>query len=476
MTYLCLVEAMNLDNLFSDCDDLSTTRGGGLAVLDVGARVVARLSVPSEDAISGASQGLFRLTATDATKARERIAETLDSLALLQHATVFFAVADEGAPEDFQRVLAKLQSDLRWQQMQAPSVVYPALKPGNEICVIDRVRPAEKRPDLSEKSTQSDFSYERRKFGRAQKNRLITEILKTDAASGPYEVADDLNDLASGGSAYGNAADKIAMLRFDGNSFGKKYAELGRFEELHEFSQQIKEQQKGFFRQLLRSGRDSIPLEWWTENNRLRLEIVVYGGDEVTFIVPAWLGWRALETFYACAKGWTEVTYAGAVVFCHHKTPIHSVKKLVSELVDEAKDRGERGNFAMYQVLESFDAIGRDVKTFLDERYKFAAGRGEVLDLEAMQLLKQQMPELRGSLSRRKLHEHVLGLMAAAGSSTAIAAGGKEDFATVAAKLTEDKNVAPVRTRNMLHELYQRLGDAALLHILELWDYVEVGS
>lgn len=460
MNYLCLVEAMNLDSLFGDCEDLSTTRGGGLSVLNVGAAVAERLGVPEGDTISWASQGLFRIAASDPGDIRGRIADALKADTILRHVTIFFAVREEGEPVRFRQTVSELRSDVRWQQMQAPSVIYPELKVGSQVCKIDLVRPAEERRDLRDKNVQSDFSYERRKLGREQRRGLLQDILKRD----DFEVAEHLGGLAAKCEKAGNAQDKIAILRFDGNNFGKKYAEAATFEDLRKFSTTIKDQQKQFFRALLQSSDGSIPIKWWTPDGHLRIEIVVYGGDEITFVVPAWLGWEALRTFYEQASEWPDVTYSGAVVFCHHKTPIHSAKRLASQLVDEAKERGNRGNLAMYQVLESFDAIGRKVKEFLAERYKFTGEGGGCLDLEAISALTEAMPDLHGSLSRRKLHELVLGLLD----------GRRAEYKDPLLMLIEDKNVAPTRTRNLLERLHGCMGDAAFLHILELWDYAGV--
>lgn len=92
---------------------------------------------------------------------------------------------------------------------------------------------------------------------------------------------------------------------------------------------------------------------------------MVYGGDEVTFITPAWLGWKALRAFYREAEDWAPVklvevehlTYSAAVVFCHHNAPIHAIKELACELADQAKERAlkefkRKNNFAACQVLE----------------------------------------------------------------------------------------------------------------------------
>ena len=86
------------------------------------------------------------------------------------------------------------------------------------------------------------------------------------------------------------------MLRFDGNHFGKmgdRCADAGRGEEI------LRNNTKATKGVLPRAGPRHRPRRGGrTTPPKLRLEIVVYGGDEVTFITPAWLGWKALKVFY----------------------------------------------------------------------------------------------------------------------------------------------------------------------------------
>jgi hypothetical protein len=227
--------------------------------------------------------------------------------------------------------------------------------------------------------------------------------------------------------------------------------------------------------------------KWWTTKGSLAIEIVVYGGDEVTFIVPAALGWRALRTFYEqLGSDPSGLTYAGAIVFCHYKTPIHSVKRLASELVDLAKELGaaenggEKTNFAMYQVLESFDSIGTDLQAFIDRRYSFAS-QGKGFSPRAVAQLDDAMPDLRGVLSRRKLHSlaHDLERETDAAQSLAaqlVRARKPEELRTAlnaaVASLIDSGERGSERAASLLDNLHALLGSALFLHLVELWDYV----
>src|ERR1017187_1205498 len=476
MKFLSALEAVNLDNLFGDCQDLSTTRGGGLAVLEIGKEVARGLGV--EAISSGSSQGLLVVEGESAADAERQVREILAELPLLEHATVMVKACkyDEGA---FAQQKAELQAAMRWSQMRSPSVVYPKLH-GSLVCDIDKVRPAQRWPDLKEKETQSDFTHARRQYGREQKNTLVGRILSGQQefpGQAEFDVVSDLAQLSiDKDKQFGNLADKLAVLRFDGNDFGNIGRRCVTPDLMRSFSATTQKQQGKFFDTLVHTNAAA----WWTDHHppKLKLEIVVYGGDEVTFITPAWLGWKALRVFYEQAAQWPplrmpegdqQLTYTGGVVFCHRNAPIHAIKKLASDLGEQAKNRakkkaGGKGNFAIYQALESFDSIGEDVEGFLGRRYGFTEGRGVFLGLEEVALIEDNMEYWRATLSRRKRHTLAQGLEK----------GKPMDVGKGIADLVESKSPGSDKALQAVKALHSRLGNAALLHILELWDYAGV--
>jgi hypothetical protein len=473
MTFLCALEAVNLDNMFGDCEDLNTTRGGGLAVLEIGAEVAKLLGV--EALSSGSSQGLLLVEGNSPANIERMVRAKLAELAeanILKHATIMVE-ACEYDENSFAQQKAGLHSAMRWSQMRSPSVVYPELH-GALVCNIDKVRPARPAHDLEEKRYQSDFTRSRRKCGRERKNTLVAKIL---SGAGKFDVVSDFAELAADKNRrFGNLADKLAVLRFDGNDFGDIGRRCVTLALTKKFSETTQRQHEDFFRALL----STVSHEWWTAHSppKLRLEIVAYGGDEVTFVTPAWLGWKALRVFYEQAGTWPlfqlpdgeqRLTYGGGLVFCHRNAPIHAIKSLASGLAEHAKDRakkerGAKGNFAVYQALESFDAIGEDLEDFLARRYRFAEGRGVFLGLDEIKLMDDNMEYWRTTLSRRKLHALAQGLER----------GDKVDVEQGIAELVESKSPGSDRALEGVNALRSRLGDAALLHILELWDYAGV--
>lgn len=112
----------------------------------------------------------------------------------------------------------------------------------------------------------------------------------------------------------------------------------------------------------------------WKAHNRnrdpndklLRFETLLYGGDDMTFVVPAWLGWWLALAFFAYSGDWsvayrdkeTEKTekapmqFSAGLVFASYKTPIRALKKVASDLCRIAKDSGSGLEI---EVLESVE-------------------------------------------------------------------------------------------------------------------------
>lgn len=450
----------NLNSVFADCEDLSTTRGGGLAVLEV-AKTIKKKLPAAELLSSGASQGLFRIQGGSAAEVEDSIRTLLREDDLLRHTTVLVATEPEDVNK-FQAQHDRLKAAIRWEQMQGPSVLYPPLV-GKNVCEADKVRPA--GPD-----GYSPYTSARRKHGREQKTALLERILSVRN----LKVVNDLSELAGDTEVYGNLKDKIAVLRFDGNNFGAMFRQPETPEDYGRLSKRIQDQQEEYFEGLLAEDpqRPRNVQRWETKDHKLRMEIVVYGGDEVTFIVPAHLGWEALHFFYGQAATWKTaggdpITYSGAIVFCHKNAPIHAIKRLASDLVEAVKTDSVRrnqskGNFATYQVMESFDALGEKVDQYLEKRYEFSGGSGMLLGSCEIEFLQTHMEDFRLNLSKRKLHKLVQELLH----------GKTPGLDSTIKDLMENKTGQLKPIEDALHEFHQRIGsNAAFLHLLDLWDY-----
>src|SRR5580658_3622854 len=246
MTFLCALEAVNLDNLFGDCQDLSTTRGGGLAVLRIAESVANDLS--AQRVSMGSSQGLLLIEGQTAPEVEQRVRASLSGIPLLEYATIMVKACEYNAAK-FAEQRAELKAAMRWSQMRSPSVVYPRLY-DSQVCGIDKVRPGRERVGAGEKKYQSDFTYDRRTHGREEKRALLKRILGADYRE--FDAVSEFKQMAADPQEqFGSLAGKLAVLRFDGNDFGEVGDACDTPKLSLEFSQTTQGQQEAFFRRLI---------------------------------------------------------------------------------------------------------------------------------------------------------------------------------------------------------------------------------
>ncbi len=110
----------------------------------------------------------------------------------------------------------------------------------------------------------------------------------------------------------------------------------------------------------------------------LRFETLLWGGDELMFVLPAWAGFEFAQRFFRYTCGWKtgdyELSHSAGLVFCSAKTPIRIARDLAQMIADDIKQRTDRNdgkrNAWDYMVLESIDyPTHRDYRRFLWERY-----------------------------------------------------------------------------------------------------------
>lgn len=113
----------------------------------------------------------------------------------------------------------------------------------------------------------------------------------------------------------------------------------------------------------------------------IRFETLVYAGEDILFVVPAWLGWWLALRFRAITRDWkitredaekacaqTGVTpdwtkfeeqrlqFSAGLLFASAKTPIRAQKKLVTDLLYSAKDAfRDKGGGIDIEILESIE-------------------------------------------------------------------------------------------------------------------------
>jgi hypothetical protein len=106
----------------------------------------------------------------------------------------------------------------------------------------------------------------------------------------------------------------------------------------------------------------------------IRFEMLLWGGDEMTFIVPARLGWEVAEAIVEqIDDSWVindkKLTAAIGLVFCHHDAPIARIRALADRLVTHLKETSGRDVTHIFPLaLESFDHIGEGLDDYLNKR------------------------------------------------------------------------------------------------------------
>lgn len=471
MKFYLRMEGVNLANFVYDTQDLSTVRGGGLLLLDA-VKIVQNASqqgaaLSLSPISTGASSGLFEFEASD-REAAENVRRAVDTIlnkdARLRHATFVVDVQPAGSNFVADREAALARN--RWRQMSQPSLAVPAQNTAPQkivsVCEIDHVRPAmdtRHGPELEEHVSGS--VKKRSEYGRERKHSFYGKL--APRAQG-WQFAHNFNELAADENQ-GNLDRKMAVIYLDGNGFGElQHTLCTTLARQRQFDQTLKDYRASALDALLKIMSEK---DGWTSSNRYRLETLLWGGDELIWVVPAWQGWKTLQLFYEKSRNWTfegrTLTHAGGIVFCHHNAPIHRITKLAKDLAELVKTRNRENhcqeNRFVYLVLESFDHVGRNLQEFMQSRYRnredsTLLGNTMAAGEEAFHMLK-----FKESLPRRKLHEIVHCL--------------QQNNRATADELIKKVTQGPNQELSNLTN-YFGVGDIGWQHLLELWDYVGV--
>lgn len=522
MGFYLRFEGVNLEPFLHDAEDLSVSRGGGLALLNAPDEVLAGLrTVFPADQVSpvnlGASSGLFRIELDPEKDAggktnREEATDAVNGLlrsGVRSHATfVVTTVPDAGDPE-FLNDRRRLIASNRWTQMQSQSLIYPATDetpfPETRVCGKDQVRPVAVTIDHWDPETnlivtepRSRSVHDRHEYGHAQKSHFFRAEIKRaalplteadPAVLNEFDYARDLNRLAGGARLESGELhplnDKIAMLYVDGNRFGRKFAESCTTpDQLNQRSSLLRKEQAQFLTRLMERIRTNP--EGWIYNGeedgtpvkQVRIEVLLWGGDELLIVVPAWKGLALAQFFFEQSTNWDTfpgLSHAAGLVFCNRKCHIHRTAALAKDLAELCKQEmypsdpsrsgvGER-NLLAYQVLESFDHLGRRPDwRYLLERYpllKSDTPNALLLPGEKLGDLIAAAGPLRDELPRRKLHEAASSLMS-----------NGELPADFDMQIDIGKWVEACRPTSLEPTHTPLFQKAAWLHLQELWDYV----
>lgn len=364
--YLLRMEAVNLSSVFEDTNQISVIRGASYLLREVARKLpewveVWQPGIKLEPISVGASVGLYQCESADGKQLVAQILQKLREHKTYQHFSfVLDAVPSDPDPEKFRNDLEKLISANRWQQMQMPGLSLSGLGAQSDLpCAWNGIRPADgtvvERDGQKYRMSQSV----NKRYGEGKElrsNFYQSEIL--DGVS-HLKFTDDLNTLSSDVTK-DNLNGKVAVIYLDGNRFGNlQQTHCQTIEMQKKFDDEIQSYRREYLKTFL---LHADQIEDYKIDGKLRIEVLMWGGDEILLVVPAWCGLDALSFFYQASQDWkfddTPLTHAGGLVFAQHKTPISRLTKLAKDLAEGVKDtlqEGEVHNGFDYIVLESID-------------------------------------------------------------------------------------------------------------------------
>ena len=497
--YYIQAEAFNLDHMVYDTHDISTIRGGSFLLLDAVKRLQNAFEGRLKPIATAASKGLFYYDDPGSLEA-QRAGIVRDVLRFLHDATgghaTFLVAVEEDLQEDFLLVLNRLEAEVRRQQWRMPTVMVPQFAPTDQECYLDGWRPGMETYPLDREYKISAATHFRRQRGRELKHTLFPELLG-EVADEDDLCAKDLSELATDPSK-GILSSKIAFIHVDGNSFGRIRSALCTSPTTRKkFDDLIQERRLSFLRDLRTRAYAEPDFYVRTRSGRdvLRLEMLLWGGDEFTLIVPAWKGLEVLESFYRIVDGLefdgVPMTHRAVVIFCHHSAPILQIRQLADELLDVTKsnikarfkaaletdpsfaslpkeDRilqaeqlsnPEYGNAARYLVLESFDMLRGSLDQFFLRYYGIS-------DTSSLLLYGRRLAELRD-------HLHQICSSAPKGCAVEIAHSISKGDTIRADKLNKALRDSISPDQRYALDVLTKDNDAGWYLLADLWDYAE---
>lgn len=426
MHHLIRVEAVNLGHTILDTDDLSTRRGGSYFLLQAIRDVQSHFAGRLESVSIGASTGLFKVLGVDPQDCAADVSGWLANHVEYGHAS--FVVGAHSADE-FTVANETCIAKGRWRQMQSLSVrcmwdmPRAPRAPAGETslcCALDGMRPAvetDHGPDGKARRVSASVHVRRsgQVGGRDLRQTFYRRELGNDVPTAGFTA--HLGGLSSAdwsGDEWpvlpDNLAQKIAVFYADGNGFGAVQSACRSPEDLLEWDTNLRDRRRGLLSSLLTHARSRRP--WRTANGLLRLETLMWGGDELTFVVPAWCGLELATLFFDQTADWCHppqggrpLHHAAAMVFAHANAPIRRLERLAHELVEQTKQDCDKDRSTLaWVVLESFDHTGSDLADYLSRRYpgtpcpvSWASLR---LDADRLRLVRTELPGLRDVLPR----------------------------------------------------------------------------
>lgn len=494
------VEGINIYSSVYDTEQLSVIRGSSFLLKTAIEHIAEKFNGEIEAISTGASSGLFTVKNPLLVESDKLVNEISNELNTKEPYCFFTFVVTKSSHDNFQVAKETLIAKQRFLQLSTLTLAPdPIVANNSQVCAVQGNRVGTQENILpgnqSQVKTYSKISRSvklRFENGRDNRFKFYKKELETEDQNIGLDLTGlkfttDIQTLADSNN-HPKLKDKIAVLYLDGNGFSSiQHRKIHSIRQQQKFDKHIQKLRKNFLGHLLKELNKTTESSLCfpnakTEKDELRLETLLWGGDEMLFIVPAWMGFDLLYTFYNLSADWKyedePLTHAGGLVFCSSKTPISKVRSLAQQLADEIKDKdyGRHGNYFDYLVLESIDyPVERSMQDFFHKQYGELAskrhGLTPVEDWHSESGLKARLKKIITNLPKRQVYR--LANQSAKSSSETNLNDLQKRFETLIGT-SAYKELA-----KLLEELFQPpagqksdLASWQWMHLVELWDYL----
>lgn len=351
--FILRVAGVNFGATLYDTNDLSVIRGASLmldGVVDAVKNVLKDEGFASAVRLSGgASVAEFALR-TDAVGASQAEAALRRALASgpWRHLSFVIGVKEVSGDRSAAQKAAEARcASSQFRQWTVPPCPAPH---ATRQDALDGVRGASKRLHL--KGWVSEATRTRLREGRFQRQRFFLSRLG-DKLEG-VRFCNSFDELIANAPKWvpDAASRKIAVIHFDGDGFGAAARNVG----VERFAEEMAPLSKALLGRLVDDARKAEEREVPDKALRLRLEVLVWGGDDITLVAPAWRALDLLAGFFEQTESWqvggVELGFTGGCVIAPFKSPIRQLTRLAAEAVDLGKEAAARGSFTI-DVFES---------------------------------------------------------------------------------------------------------------------------
>lgn len=407
-----LVEGVNLYANIYDTDQLSIIRGGSFLFKDAIAHITKQQRFRNilEPVSTGASSGLFRLGRA-ASRDRKAVAtEVFEALRNDQNFRHLTFLVEHCEADNVLQAKQQLWAQLHFRQLRSLTVTPDVFSERNtrlkKPSELEGTRIAAARTERNIQGDRRELSlseFARWKYGRGKKQSHYFDNLTSELSAKleGFSFAPDIETLCKH-PGYLKLNGKMAVIYADGNGFGKRQRDsiqqamkdgsdgIAAQQAFDKLLQQHRNRFLGDMLEQMLDGRLADAMAEFTDDDEedggdqqaIRLETLLWGGDEMLLVVPAWLGMGLLQQFFRHAKTWDmedggePLTHAAGIVFCKASTPIRIIQNIARKLAERVKDKYGREQDAWdYLVLESVDYPTSDsLDDYFRQRYHHLDG------------------------------------------------------------------------------------------------------